>query len=1331
MKDKVYMVKKQKRKERRICGGVLFLLVFVIVNTFYNPMRNVSAETQVVSTAGRNVQVRFVSDMWHVFYSPSHAHLTEPRLIFTSDNWATSSGGSFVLPTTVATQTTQGDNQRMGIRIISPQPLEITIAGTTHRTPAGATLEFRHLVNKHSLPNLSMRFTVNGATWQNYTMNVPNNNTTYRDYYTMRRITFTYYNPVVTSATGLTRSVGSAAVWGEGVSGRSGGPLNQTLTYANGGVEVTNFNAAGTHTHLSSNGTTFDRVGRVTINYRLRDSHSRDTSNPNFTGDNTAVTTSRVIQVTTTQAPTLTLTYGSGSVSTTGASIAGSSYSSTTSTRPCGGEDGWTRHPLVLRASRGSIPATNIATVLRAPSMTEIVTNNADAVQSSYHVQSANTSGSNVSGVLAQVGSVSNTLSGTANATVKIDRTAPVANVTHNGNFNFTDTSSDALSGKSVTRPTQMSFVTPPTASTTPPTTGWANVNVSTPTTPGQYDVWVRATDKAGNVTTRKVFAALSRTTTQSPTLTFLYATAAVSPTGASITNQTYSSTTSTRPCGGEDGWTRQPLALRVSRGSIPQGHFSNVLRAPSIADVVTNNADAVRNPYQVQSANTSGSTVSGVLTQVGNTSSALSGTASGIVKIDTTAPVANVTHNGNFNFTDTSSDALSGKSVTRPTQMSFVTPPTASTTPPTTGWANVNVSIPTTPGQYDVWVRATDKAGNITTRKVFAALARTTTQSPTLTFTYAMGAVSTTGTLISGSTYSSTSSTRPCGGEDGWTRQPLVLSVSRGTIPQGHFSNVLRAPSISEVVTNNTDAVRNPYQVQSANTSGSTVSGVLTQVGNTSNALSGTASGIVKIDTTAPIADATYDGGVHFTDTSSDALSGKSVTRPTQINLVSPPTASMTPPTTGWTNLNAHGVNSPGQYDVWIRATDKAGNITTRKVFAALSITGEVELRKSTDADFTSHIDTCLNANSLTLEIGCDLACSEGTDSAIPERSEFNYKIQLKNTATIGSAAGTFEDYLPKGVEVDSAPIATPSTGVTVNYALETSGTYTGRYKVSGNYSAIAAGAQIEISIACIAPKFDTVTAINNIFSNQATSTWTIGPPATPIGPITSSSNHVLHEVFSTAIPVAFTKVSADSLSTGLANVEFALYRWTGLTSPTPVQRDHMVDTSVLADTIMGESWVRVKYDGEEATTISEGFVSSASPLGLVDFGRLHAGIYTLVETKSVSGYALPVGQWLMTIDPDKTDVGAGDYKIEFAGKSASIMPPAAIRETSGGLHTYKIINARPFTVGMSGLGGSKGMLLVGFAIMVLAGNVYIVYSYRQEIKDKASKAIKKTPKG
>ena len=254
-----------------------------------------------------------------------------------------------------------------------------------------------------------------------------------------------------------------------------------------------------------------------------------------------------------------------------------------------------------------------------------------------------------------------------------------------------------------------------------------------------------------------------------------------------------------------------------------------------------------------------------------------------------------------------------------------------------------------------------------------------------------------------------------------------------------------------------------------------------------------------------------------------------------------------------------------------------------------------------------------------------------------------------------------------------------------------------------------------------------DEVIATNNFWMNR----WEqhIGarvnnperPTSAPITPQLGiiKSNTVVHARVSEGVKTAFTKVGADDITTGLAGAEFALYKWDGTNAPTSTEANHTVDTSVLIDTttMPGGQWVRVKENAAIAT-LSDIFVSGSSPLGKVDLGKLPTGTYTLIETKSPNGYDLPVGQWILRITSTNGDTGAGDYKIEFAGKSQSIMPPAATRESAGTTHTYKIINIEPFSIGMSGLGGTSGMLIVGFVIMTLAGNTYIFLSRRRRKK-------------
>ena len=556
-------------------------------------------------------------------------------------------------------------------------------------------------------------------------------------------------------------------------------------------------------------------------------------------------------------------------------------------------------------------------------------------------------------------------------------------------------------------------------------------------------------------------------------------------------------------------------------------------------------------------------------------------------------------------------------------------------------------------------------------------------------------------------------------GTEDGWTNQPLNITVDPDTI-LGTFDTVLRLPLMTEQTMLGAAITYANYATPSTTSTGTPVSGVLTEVGVLANELSATVNGIVKIDTIAPVASATQIGPFEFTDTSTDLLSGISVVNyPTQI-VFTTPSGSMVPPTTGWEDLDNHTMTTTGNYDVWVRATDKAGNETTTKVFANLFVGGEVGVSKDTDKGATLHTWDCTHYDGVTLEAGCELECSIGLSAQLDEGTAFTYELRLTNNTVGENAVGTFEDYLPKGVTLSATPtaVASGSAVVTVTSDLVTVGPYTGHYRISGTYNALTPGEYIDVTIPAEVPAFDPTPGETNIISNQATTDWTIGTGMTQITG-SNVSNYANHEVLQRGVKTIFTKVGADDITTGLAGAEFALYRWDGAT-PTPAEQNHMVDSTLLVDaTLPGGNWVRVKENGDPATSIADIFVSASSPLGEVNIGSLLDGYYTLIETKAPSGYELPIGQWILTIDQSKTDA-IGDYKIEFAGKSQSIMPPAAVRETSGGVHSYKIINATPFLIGMSGLGGTASLLLAGFVLMAVAGNAYAAYSYKQNKKTK-----------
>ena len=52
--------------------------------------------------------------------------------------------------------------------------------------------------------------------------------------------------------------------------------------------------------------------------------------------------------------------------------------------------------------------------------------------------------------------------------------------------------------------------------------------------------------------------------------------------------------------------------------------------------------------------------------------------------------------------------------------------------------------------------------------------------------------------------------------------------------------------------------------------------------------------------------------------------------------------------------------------------------------------------------------------------------------------------------------------------------------------------------------------------------------------------------------------------------------------------------------------------------------------------------------------------------------------------------------------------MPPAAARQIIASEPVYKIVNSKPFSIGLSGLGGTRGFLILGAALMVIASTSY-----------------------
>ena len=545
------------------------------------------------------------------------------------------------------------------------------------------------------------------------------------------------------------------------------------------------------------------------------------------------------------------------------------------------------------------------------------------------------------------------------------------------------------------------------------------------------------------------------------------------------------------------------------------------------------------------------------------------------------------------------------------------------------------------------------------------------------------------------------------CGGEDGWTNQPLDIVIIDAGIPGSEFQTVIQIPAHGTEEIGTYEGAHVDYWSETPLPEGHIVAkGMLTEIGNLTNVLSGISERTIKMDKTPPIAHAIYEDR-EFKDASEDALSGLAERTPSRIAFVPVALGTAQPAEEAYVTFDAISDEILGEHYVWIWARDKAGNTTKTMLPEPIDILDKgASILKDTDKGATLHTKNCVNHDKDVLADGCEEGCIEGEQIGIEESTQFTYQLTLKNEEPEKTTQGSFTDYLPEGVIVLEEPTFTPGQLISnLQWELEESGPYAGRYKVSGNYQINTE--DIIIEILCETPVY--AEGESNIISNQATLTWSngLGESLREGEKVSNFANHQVTE--QPGVITKFTKVGADALDAGQAGAHFVLYKWSEEEEPTEEEKKQIVDASALSD----GNWTRVKFEGEEATTLEDVFVSSA--LGEVDFGKLPKGIYTLIETKAPTGYELPVGQWILSIAPEKENAGVDDYQIEFVGKSEFLMPPAAIREMVDGEITYKIINARAFSIGMSGLSGTRQMLLVGFSIMALVGNRYIVFSHKQ----------------
>ena len=115
----------------------------------------------------------------------------------------------------------------------------------------------------------------------------------------------------------------------------------------------------------------------------------------------------------------------------------------------------------------------------------------------------------------------------------------------------------------------------------------------------------------------------------------------------------------------------------------------------------------------------------------------------------------------------------------------------------------------------------------------------------------------------------------------------------------------------------------------------------------------------------------------------------------------------------------------------------------------------------------------------------------------------------------------------------------------------------------------------------------------------------------------------------------------------------------------------------------------------------------------GKIDFGNLYAGEYQLVETKTVSGYAKPMGQWRVTIDPEASET----VKITTKGTAPDF--------TKDG-NVLKIANQKNYKLPFTGGDGDHraALMLAGIILFIAAGIFALVLKKRNsKIQKKAEK--------
>lgn len=181
----------------------------------------------------------------------------------------------------------------------------------------------------------------------------------------------------------------------------------------------------------------------------------------------------------------------------------------------------------------------------------------------------------------------------------------------------------------------------------------------------------------------------------------------------------------------------------------------------------------------------------------------------------------------------------------------------------------------------------------------------------------------------------------------------------------------------------------------------------------------------------------------------------------------------------------------------------------------------------------------------------------------------------------------------------------------------------------------------------------------------------------------------------------VSFVKYDAEEKNKFLNGVEFKLYSCSN-TQPGHEHEELASDKSEE----MG-CWTPIQENGQDKIYASA-YSSATGFDGLVDFGALQEGEYMLVETKTLAGYELPKGQWLLTVSRGSN--GYGSYS--FLVKGDETTPEFGWRTDVGtGIIAMGLPNEKKATLPLPGAGGPgvTALYLTGFVLLAGTGGTFL----------------------